>query len=135
NGVAADVQPARRVVLLLDASLSMRAVQQGVPLFARAQAEAADVLRALPSGSEAAVILEGASPRSLLPALSENIPALHDILVKSQPRFENGDPVAALTLAAKILNGNGTIYVFSDFQKSNWEAVRELPGGLACRLH
>ena len=134
TGAAANVQPARRVVLLLDASLSMRAVQQGVPLYARAQAEAADVLRALPSGSEAAVILEGATPRSLLPALSENIPALHDILVKSQPTFENGDPAAALTLAAKMLNGNGTIYVFSDFQKSNWEPVRELPGGLACRL-
>jgi len=134
TGAAANVQPARRVVLLLDASLSMRAVQQGVPLYARAQAEAADVLRALPSGSEAAVILEGATPRSLLPALSENIPALHDLLVKSQPTFENGDPAAALTLAAKMLNGNGTIYVFSDFQKSNWEPVRELPGGLACRL-
>jgi hypothetical protein len=134
TGTAANVQPARRVVLLLDASLSMRAVQQGVPLFARAQAEAAEVLRALPSGSEAAVILEGATPHSLLPALSENIPALHDILVKSQPTFENGDPTAALTLATKMLNGNGTIYVFSDFQKSNWEPVRELPGGLVCRL-
>ena len=134
TGAAANVQPARRVVLLLDASLSMRAVQQGVPLFARAQAEAADVLRALPSDSEAAVILEGATPHPLLPALSENIPALHDILVKSQPTFENGDPAAALTFAAKILNGNGTIYVFSDFQKSNWEPVRELPGGIACRL-
>jgi hypothetical protein len=134
TGAAANAQPARRVVLLLDASLSMRAVQQGVPLFARAQAEAAEVLRALPSGSEAAVILEGATPHPLLPALSENIPALHDILVKSQPTFENGNPSAALTLAAKMLNGSGTIYIFSDFQKSNWEAVRELPGGLACRL-
>lgn len=133
TGAAASAQPARRVVLVLDASLSMRAVQQGVPLFARAQAEAAEVLRALPSGSEAAVILEGATPRALLPALSDNIPALHDILVKSQPTFENGDP-AALTLAAKMLKGNGTIYVFSDFQKANWEAVGELPGGLACKL-
>jgi len=134
TGAVANAQPARRVVLVLDASLSMRTVQQGVPLFARAQAEAAEVLRALPSGSEAAVILEGAAPHSLLPALSENIPALYDILVKSQPTFENGDPAASLTLAAKMLNGDGTIYVFSDFQKSNWEPVRELPGGIACRL-
>jgi len=133
-GAAANTQPARRVALVLDASLSMHAVQQGVPLFARAQAEAAEVLRSLPSGSEAAVIFEGAEPRSLLPALSENIPALHDLLVKSQPTFENGDPAAALTHAQKLLNGTGTIYVFSDFQKSNWEPVRELPGGIACRL-
>jgi hypothetical protein len=135
TGAAANAQPARRVVLILDASLSMRAVQQGVPLFARAQAEAADVLRTLPSGSEAAVILEGTTPRPLLPALSENIPALHDLLVKSQPAYENGEPGAALALAQKMLNGNGTIHVFSDFQKSNWEGVRQLPGGLACRLH
>lgn len=134
TGAAANAQPARRVVLMLDTSLSMRAVQNGVPLFARAQSEAADVLRALPSGSEAAVILEGAAPHPLLPALSENIPALHDLLVKSQPMFEYGDPAAALTLAAKMLNGSGTIYVFSDFQKSNWESVRELPGGIACKL-
>jgi hypothetical protein len=134
TGAAASVQPTRHVVLVLDASLSMRAVQQGVPLFARVQAEAAEVLRSLPAGSEAAVILEGVTPHPLLPALSENIPALHDILVKSQPTFENGDPGAALTLAAKMLNGNGTIYVFSDFQKSNWEPVHELPGGIDCRL-
>lgn len=134
RGAAANAQPARRVVLLVDASLSMRAVQQGVPLFSRAQAEAAEVLRSLPAGSEAAVILEGAAPRLLLPALSGNIPALHDLLVKSQPTFENGDPAAALALGQKLLDGAGTICVFSDFQKSNWEPVRELPGGVACRL-
>jgi hypothetical protein len=123
------------VVLVLDASLSMRAVQQGVPLFARAQAEAAETLRALSSSSEAAVILEGAAPHSLLPALSGNLPALHDLLIKSRPTFEVGDPGAALALAQKILNGAGTIHVFSDFQKSNWEPIHELPAGVACRLH
>ena len=134
TGAALNQNAAKRTVLILDASLSMRAVQQGVPLFARAQAEAAEVLRALPSGTEAAIILEGAIPRSLLPALSQNLPALHDELVQAQPTFENGDPAAALALARKILGGGGTIYVFSDFQKSNWEPVRELPGGVVCRL-
>jgi hypothetical protein len=134
TGAAANTEAGRRVVLVLDASLSMRAVQQGVPLFTRAQAEAADVLRALESGTEAAVILEGAAPRPLLPALSRNIPALHDELVKTQPTFENGDPAAALASAKRMLGGVGTIYVFSDFQKSNWEGIGELPGGVICRL-
>ena len=133
-GAAANAEAGKRVVVVLDASLSMRAVQREVPLFARAQAEAADVLRALESGTEAAVILEGATPRPLLPALSKNIPALHDELVKTQPTFETGDPAAALALAKKILGGPGTIYIFSDFQKSNWEGVQELPGGVICRL-
>lgn len=134
RGSEAATQAGRRVVLVLDASLSMRAVQSGVPLFARAQAEAAEVLRTLPSGSEAAVILEGAAPNTLLPALSENLPALHDQLVKTRPACEYGDPAAALALAQKMLGGQGTIYVFSDFQKSNWEGVHELPGGVICRL-
>jgi len=134
RGAAAGVDSNRRVVLILDASLSMRAVPQGVPLFARAQAQAAEVLRSLPAGSEAAVILEGATPQPLLPALSGNLPALHERLVKSQATFECGDPGAALALAQKLLAGPGTIYVFSDFQKSNWEPVGGLPGGAVCRL-
>jgi hypothetical protein len=133
-GAALGAEAAKRVVLIIDASLSMRAVQQGVPLFARAQAEAADLLRGLDSGFEAAVILEGATPRPLLPALSRNIPALHEELVKTQATYENGDPGAALTLAAQMLGGAGTIYVFSDFQKSNWQGVTALPGGVVCRL-
>ena len=131
---ASNTDAAKRVVLVLDASLSMRAVQGGVSLFAHAQAEAADVLRALDSGTEAAVILEGATPRPLLPALSKNIPALHDELVKAQPTFEAGDVPAALALAKRILGGAGTIYVFSDFQKSDWEKVDRLPAGVICRL-
>src|SRR5262249_6615058 len=39
-----------------------------------------------------------------------------------------------LALAKKLLGGSGTIYVFSDFQKSNWESAREFPGGTVCRL-
>src|SRR5438046_4429746 len=134
SGVANSAEAAKRVVLVLDASLSMRAVQQGVPLFTRAQAEAADVLRSLEAGSESAIILAGSTPKPLLPALSRNISALHDQLVKAQATFEAGDPAAALALAKKMLGGSGTIYVFSDFQKSNWEATRELPAGTVCRL-
>ncbi len=134
TGAATAAESSKRVALVLDASLSMRAVQRGVPLFARAQAEAADVLRALESGSEAAVILVGATPRALLPALSRNIPALHEELVKTTATHELGDPAAALALAQKLLGGSGTIYVFSDFQQSNWQAVKELPGGIVTRL-
>jgi len=133
SGAANTAEASRRVVLVLDASMSMRAVQRGVTLFSRAQAEAADVLRALENGSEAAIILAGVTPRPLLPALSRNIPALHDGLVKAQATYEQGDPAAALALATKMLGGSGVIYIFSDFQKSNWEAT-ELPARTICRL-
>jgi hypothetical protein len=134
SGGPAQAAATKRVVVVLDASLSMRAVQRGVPLFARAQAEAADVLRGLEPGSEAAVLLVGARPRPLLPALSQNIPALHQELVKAKPTFEAADFAAALALANRLLRGSGTIYIFSDFQKSNWENVGELPAGTVCRL-
>jgi hypothetical protein len=133
-GPAASATAAKRTVLVLDASLSMRAVQRGVPLFTRAQAEAADLLRALEPGSEAGVILVGATPKPLLPALSRNIPALHEALVKTQPGYDLGDPAAALALAHKMLGGAGVVCVFSDFQQSNWEAVKELPAGVLCKL-
>ncbi len=122
------------VVLILDASLSMRAVQGGVTLFARAKAEAADVLRELETGQEAAVILVGATPRTLLPALSPNFPALHEGLSKAEPTFEAADFQAALAIAKRLLSGPGTIYIFSDFQKSNWDDAGELPAGCVCRL-
>jgi hypothetical protein len=135
TGADGNVTAASRVVLVLDASLSMRAVQRGVPLFARAQAEAADVLRALPVNSEAAVVLVGATPRAVLPALSRNLPALHEALVAARPTCEMGDPAAALTVAKQLLGeGAGTIYVFSDFQQSNWGSGTELPAGVTCRL-
>src|SRR5258708_14652315 len=120
-GAAVGADAARRVVIILDASLSMRAVQNDIPLFARAEAEAADVLRALESGSEAAVILIGVRPRPLLPALSRNLPGLHDELVKARPTYEAGDPAAALALAQHMLGSSGTIEIFSDFQASNWK--------------
>ena len=134
SGASANPEARQRVVLILDASLSMRAVQGGVSLFARGKAEAADVLRGLDSGQEAAVILVGATPRSLLPALSPNLPALHEGLVKAEPTFEFGDFQAALAMAKRLLGGAGTLYIFSDFQKSNWDAAGELPGGVICRL-
>ncbi|HTL15598.1 MAG TPA: BatA domain-containing protein [Patescibacteria group bacterium] len=132
--VSATAEATQHCVLIVDASLSMRAVQGGVQLFARAKAEAADVLRGLEAGREAAVILVGASPRSLLPALSPNIPALHEALSKAEATYEAGDFQAALATAKRMLNGPGIIYIFSDFQKSNWDSAGELPAGCVCRL-
>ncbi len=114
---------APRVVLLLDASMSMRATAGGVTRFARAKAQAADVLRRLEQGSEAGVVLIGARPHCLLPALSRNLPALHEGLAQSTATCEGGDPVAALAEAERLLGGRGTVYVFSDMQRGNWGAV------------
>ncbi|MFW6108799.1 MAG: BatA domain-containing protein, partial [bacterium] len=113
-----------RLVVLVDASLSMRAARGGFSLFDRARAEAADVLRGLAGGSRAGVIFLGAKPRRALPELSPNLAKLHDALVKAEPTLERGEPLAALAAAREMLGGAGTIYVFSDFQRTNWSAVQ-----------
>lgn len=126
----------RRLVIVIDASMSMRGVIQGATLFSKAQAGAADVLRAMEPGSEAAVILAGRVPKPVLPALSRNLPALHDALVNAEPTFEAGDPAAALVAARQLLGAEGgTVEVFSDFQRANWETARQLPAGVLVRLH
>ena len=78
----------------------MRAVEGGVPIFARARAQAADVLRGLEPGSVAGVIFIGAKPQPVLPALSANLASLHQGLANAEPTLEKGDPNAALALAS-----------------------------------
>jgi hypothetical protein len=122
---AEDVQPgqARQVVLIVDASMSMRAVEGGIPLFAKARAQAADLLRSLEPGSSAGIIYLGARPRAALPAVSRNLAALHEDLAKAQPTAERGNPAAALALAERMLEGHGHVYVFSDFKRTAWASV------------
>jgi len=123
TGSAASAGAARRAAAIVDASLSMRAVDSGVSLFARAQSAAADLLRGLEPGSSAAVILAGARPAPLLPALSRNLAALHEALSTAAPTLERGDPAAAVALAGRMLEGGGELFIFSDFQKTNWGSV------------
>jgi hypothetical protein len=94
-----------------------------VSLFAKARAQAADLLRSLEQGSSAGVVFIGAKPRAVLPALSRNLSALHEELAKAEATAERGEPAAALALAERMLEGQGTVYVFSDFQRTNWAAV------------
>jgi hypothetical protein len=112
-----------RVAILLDASMSMGAVQGGVPLFARAKAQAAELLRNLTPDTMVSVILIGHRPVELLPALSRNHSGLHERLTQAKSTLEKGEPGKAVALAHRLLQGNGKVYVLSDFQRSDWAAV------------
>lgn len=110
----------RRAVVIVDASMSMTASRGGLTLFTKARSDAADLLRSFEPGSAAGVILLGATPRPILPALSRNLTALHDELAAAEPTWQAGDPAAALDLASRLLDGRGEVFVFSDFQRTNW---------------
>ncbi|MDX1565509.1 MAG: VWA domain-containing protein, partial [Phycisphaeraceae bacterium] len=113
----------RRVVLVIDASASMSAVDQGLTLFNRAVSQAADMLRSLDGQTEAAVVFYGARPRSVLPAVSRNLARLHEALAAARPTREKGNPTAALALAERMLQGPGEVIVYSDFQRTEWAPV------------
>ncbi|MBI2191261.1 MAG: VWA domain-containing protein [Planctomycetes bacterium] len=126
---------AERAVLVVDSSLSLRASPGGVPLFAKARAEAAALLRRLEPGSSVGLIFLAARPRAALPGLSGNVQAVHQALLDAQPTLEAGDPGHALSLAAQMLRGSGNLYVFSDFQRTNWASTRfDNLEGISCFL-
>lgn len=124
HGAPGTPSAAEGHVILLDASLSMRAAPAGVPLFTHARARAADLLRDFDPGTHAAVILVGATPRPVLPALSANLPSLHETLAEAQAIYEEADAPAAVALAARFLGDKGgRILILSDFQRTNWGHV------------
>jgi len=130
-----DPQAPRRVVIVVDNSLSMQLSEGGVSLFDQAKAEAAVLLSSLESGSSAAVVFAGAEPRAVLPALSRNLSALHTGLTEAQATEHKADPARAIALAGRMLESSGDVFVFSDFQESNWRgASLSAPAGVRVNL-
>ena len=106
--------------------------------FAVACAEASEILAGLSSRDAADVILAGAAPRAVFPAMGGNIGYLQGEIRRARLTSEALDPEAALRLAVRLLNGQEgrkEICVVSDFQASNWRGVQpRLPPdiGLTC---
>lgn len=120
---AIDETTGTPIALLLDGSMSMTGVRDGVSLFEESKARAAEVLRHLDSSSPVTIILVKSKPEQLLPAPSRNHAALHQHLATASPSLEKANPDAALALATQLLHGRGKIYIFSDFQRSDWSGV------------
>lgn len=114
-----------KIVIIVDASLSMQAMDGPGSLFDKAKSEAAERLRRLDDNTEAAVILLKTRPQMVLPVLSRNIPMLYRSLQEAVPSFESGSAREALAQARRLLSnaGGGTIYVFSDFQQIQWRGA------------
>ncbi|MCP4106346.1 MAG: VWA domain-containing protein [Desulfobacteraceae bacterium] len=120
---ASQAELSKKAAIIIDASLSMKGIQGGVTLFDKAKAEAAELMRTFEADTAAAVIFIKAKPEPVLPALSANIPALHKRLQASKASSALGTPSSAIALAEQMLNGPGVIYIFSDFQRTNWNNI------------
>jgi hypothetical protein len=89
------------VVIIVDDSLSMARVDAGTSLIERARARAIDVVRALPEGSELAVVLAGKPARVLVP-LGRDLGSAQRALAEAElPAVRSNDLTAALELALR----------------------------------
>lgn len=119
----------KSVVIVLDASASMQRTSGGLTLFDAARARARRVLEEIDLlRDRAAVILLHGRPRSLLPELTANVPALLHLLDGTTCTLERGDADAAMRLASTLSAPDApaarAVLVLSDMQAMQWRAVR-----------
>ena len=125
----ADRRPAvtegggRTVILVLDATASMRASEGAQSRYARASAEAVDILRQLSPRDRANVIRARAVPEAFYAEPGVNKTFLAEELRRRPATLEGGSLHEAFRLAAEQLReveGPREIIVLSDFQPGSW---------------
>jgi len=126
--LSAGPRPQRRVILIVDHSLSMEHRTGGGTSAARnARVEAAKILAALTPGDEANAILVGANAEAVTPEFTTQSPQILRALETAGPGYERADVGKGIALAASLLDrqsvGRAEVYFLSDFQRSNWADV------------
>jgi len=112
------------VVLVLDASMSMRARDVAPTRFDRARAEARAVLARLGPGQRAAVVLAAARPVVLVPPTADRGPA-RAALAAAQPWDVAGDVSGAVALATQLVP-RGRVVVWTDGAHSSAPALPDV---------
>ncbi len=117
------------VVLVMDASASMRVAQSGAPRWEIAQGIADRILADLRGGLDVAdIVLADAQPDAVFRELSPNLPALRQELKQYSATWERADAVAAVRLAGQLLRdhrGPKRLVILSDLQRTSWLTIVE----------
>lgn len=127
----------RRVLVLVDGSLSMEHRSGGLTARARAGIEAGKILGALQSGDRVNVIGVGRQPSVCFPGFMEDAGQARKFIEGMAAGVGRADFTQAVLAAARLLeSGEGTaeIYVISDFQRKNWARVDFSPVDQRARL-
>jgi hypothetical protein len=117
----------RRVVLVVDVSLSMGYRRGGVTSLKEAQAQAERILEGLSGGDRASLIVAGAAPTVGSVAFAEGVAAVRQRIRELRPTQETCDVSGAVALAAEQIRkagGRSELYLISDFQRANWADVK-----------
>lgn len=114
----------KNVVILIDASASMAAVEGSRTRFAAACARASEILSGLGSADLANIIWIRGSATPELPTLAVNKEALQQALQSANVSLETADLSGAFHRAEALLRGtrgSQEVHVLSDFQTANWK--------------
>ncbi len=120
---AAASSAPKSLVVLLDDSASSASSSGARPGFEVARTAVLRLLKALPRGSEVAV-LPLCAPESPLVERTVNLNGAAEALEKAAPRGAAGLPAEALSSAAQLFSqmhhARRQVVLLSDFQKANW---------------
>jgi len=127
RGTVPSVGSRRNVILVVDASASMNAVEQARTRFSTACAEAAGVVAGLRAGDRANVIWLRRGARAEFPAPGPNLNYLAEQLRRATGSQEATDVRGGLAMAANQLEGlpgDSEICLISDFQATAWRDLK-----------
>jgi hypothetical protein len=128
----------RRVLLLVDHSLSMEYQEAGVSGRRRAVIEAEKILATLSSEDEVNVLAVGATPHACFEGFAANVPEARRFLAALPAAATRADYTAANLAAARLLargEGRAEIYYVSDFQRRTWAQVEFQPVAERARIY
>jgi hypothetical protein len=122
----AGKQGGRRVLLIVDRSLSMEQNEGGTPASRNAVIEAGKILATLGVADSSNAVLAGVQPSPLLPAFTHAHDEIRSGLAALPMSWERADISKALALAISMLGSDPSgaeIFFLSDFQRANWADV------------
>jgi len=123
----------KNVIIIVDASASMAAVEGSRTRFAAACARASEIVAGLGTDDLSNVVWVRANSAAEFPNLAVNKNALQQALQSAHISLESADLPGAFTKAEALLRGTRgirEIHVISDFQEADWKSFQlpELPG-------
>lgn len=116
------------IILVIDTSASMSYTEGGTSSLSRARNDAIKVLEQLKPGDAANVVFCGTQPHSVFTQPGDDLADLERAVRDMHVSEERADPPAAINAAVdqltKVKQKARRIYIFSDFQRTNWASVK-----------
>jgi len=125
GGIARLLGGSSQVVIVIDASASMRATRPSGSSFDRARTAAARLVRTLPHGTRATVVTLTTRAEPSFPQPISDVEAVASVIEAAQVTSGPADLPAGLRAAAEVLErggGGGVIWLFTDLQAAGWRA-------------